>query len=110
MGANLPLRLAGRAGRCGAVDRRTDLRLASGRVRVALDALGVGVAAVPAGTGRRADRELVGRADLGRAGRPARARPGRLAVDARPDHREERAADAQLRAEPDAVRAVVPGR
>ena len=44
VGAGLPVRLARHAGRRGAVDRRADLRLAPGRVRAALDALGHGVA------------------------------------------------------------------
>ena len=90
------------------VDRRADLRLAPRRLRAALDALAVGLAAVPAGRPRREDRGLVRRPDLGRPGHPLR--PRRLGAGDRPDHREVGAADALVRQRADAPRPAVPRR
>ena len=110
LGEGLPLLVARRAGRRRAVDRRADLRLAPGRLRDALDALGDGLAALPPGAQRHPDRRVVRRPDLGRAGHPARPRPGRLDPHAGADHREVGPPDALVRPDADAPRPAVPGR
>ena len=78
------------------VDRRADLRLAPGRLRAALDALGDGVAGSTSRCRNGTDaRRLVRRPDLGRRWRPGSGHgQDGWALHAGADHREERAADA----------------
>ncbi len=108
LGAGVPVRVAGGAGRRPAVDGRADLRLAPGRVRDAQHAFAAGEPVLPAGDPGRGHRTVERRPDLDGAVGPAR-RPGVDAGD-RDDHGEERAPDAELRDHPDAARKPLPGR
>ena len=110
LGADVPLRVARDPRGRRAVHRRADLCLASRGIRAALDAVGDGEPALFAGRSRDRHRGVVRPTDLGCARHAARPRAGRLGADPGSDHRQERAADAQLRPGTLAARAAFPRR
>ena len=106
--AGLSVRLARAARRGAAVRPRADLREPRARLRACLDALGNAQPLLCPGRCGRAGGGLVGRALLGRAERPARARRGAADRAGAGDREVDRAA-AVLRVGADAARAALPG-
>ena len=111
VGEGLPVLLARHPRRRRAVHRRADLRLAPRRLRAALDAFG---ARSPASTSRCPNGTDVDDWSDDRIWEALATRLGHgqdgWELTPGPDHRQERAADALVRADADAARPAVPGR